>query len=167
MATIPDYTYTPLFGVDPYDALGVPESAQTGGGAKVSNDNLMISLWQIDSFTEGGVPIAGDLMKPSTEFGDFTAPPSSQFINLPNPGTLQQLPGSRLSSSFSFFPDKSKKVGAFPLLAILNPPSELKGLLGRGHRIGGRWTELPLRVSPSRSPSRSRGRTSSASTSRC
>lgn len=59
------YTYYQLCGCETYRPLGVPPSAAFGGGAIYTNDNLLLSLWNVTDFDDtGNIPIAGDLIKP-------------------------------------------------------------------------------------------------------
>lgn len=135
MATDPQYLYVPDYGVEPYQAQGTPENSQTGGGAEVTNDNLLISLWAFDPSLDA-VPTTGLLLKPITAFGDFTAGTGAfgtndSVVGLATQGMARQF-NSRVASRF-YVNNLAKGViaGGNALLAVLNPPSELQAMLAR------------------------------------
>jgi hypothetical protein len=59
------YVYYQMAGIEPYLALDSGPTDNFGGGAQFTNDNLMLTLWNVTEFDESGnIPIAGDLIKP-------------------------------------------------------------------------------------------------------
>jgi hypothetical protein len=123
MATQPSYVYVPAYGIEPYAALGTPESAQTGGGAKVTQDNLIVSLWGNITF-QNGVPSAGKLMKPASAFGDFLEALLPGFVGFPNNGWKTEF-ASRYAARF-VLELKGKEDIDYPILGVMNPPAALK-----------------------------------------
>lgn len=127
MATNPDYLYNPVYGVEPYAALGVPESAQVGGGCDVTNRNLLRTIWTIDN-EEFGAPVAGSLLKPASAFGDYFKPISNDVIvGFPTAGFKQSF-NSRYAARF-LLSTKGSQLIDFPLMAILSPPAEYRQAL--------------------------------------
>jgi hypothetical protein len=128
MPTQPDYLYIPIYGVEEYDALGTPSSAQFGGGAKSTNDNLMVSLWA-DLELVAGIPLEGQLVKPVYAFGgdwfSTPEPPGHNIYNVPNVGWKSAL-RSRVAARF-FVDDKGSLNR--PFMAFLQPPQELRQML--------------------------------------
>lgn len=127
MATPPAYIYQPVYGVEPYDALGVPQSAQTGGGAKITNQNLVRTVWSIEG-EFNNAPDAGRLLKPVTEFGDFFAQASDDSaIGLSDIG-LKQVFDSRYAARF-LFAAKGKQEVSWPAMAMLHAPQSYRQAL--------------------------------------
>lgn len=134
-ATIPDYTYIPIYGIEEYDALGVASSALLGGGAKdVNNDNLMVTLWTQIVESQAGIPIDGQLVKPAYAFGgDWFSqslgpqPAGHNIYDLPNVGWKSNL-RSRYSARF-LLDVQSKTSITYPFIAFLRPPQELRQML--------------------------------------
>jgi hypothetical protein len=135
MATEPEYVYIPIYGVEEYDALDTPSSAQLGGGAKVTNDNLLVSLWsQLEEDQDTGIPVDGQLVKPAYAFGgDWFSqslgpqPAGQNILNLPNVGWKSDLK-SRYAARF-FLDMKGKSQVSPPFMAFLKPPAELRQML--------------------------------------
>lgn len=70
---MPNYQYFPVFGVEPYEANSVPVSDNFGGGADVTNNNLMITLWSLPGYGGSGNPTTGQLLKPFVNTADGAA----------------------------------------------------------------------------------------------
>lgn len=139
MATDPTYIYNPIYGVEPYAALGVPESAQLGGGAQVTQENLLVTMWGNINIPAGFIPTSGDLMKPQTAFGDYLNSVVPELKDLNTEGYKQDFV-SRYSARF-LIDVKGEQDVAFPLMGVLNPPAALK------QRLAG-----SLEVAPSAAP---------------
>jgi hypothetical protein len=130
MATVPEYQYVPVYGIDEYAPLGVPSSAQLGGGANSTNDNLMTTLWTQIEYDEGSdAPINGQLVKPVYAFGGdwFSQLVDGNLVDLPNVGLKSDL-RSRYSARFAL-DVKNKDEVNYPLVAFLKPPQELRQML--------------------------------------
>ena len=121
------YNYQPIYGVEPYDDVtGVGVAAEYGGGAKITGQNLLVSLWAVD---DGPALSTGRLLKPfqNTQEAELQAELQAangtlNFINFYNP-----VFNSRTAARFTLQADISPEPPfAFPVLAILNPPGELK-----------------------------------------
>ena len=123
MPTQPTYSYIPAYGIEPYAALGTPESAQTGGGAKVTQDNLIVSLWGSITFFDG-VPSAGKLMKPVSAFGDFFATLVPGFVGFPNNGWKTEF-ASRYAARLVLELQGKDDID-YPIMGVMNPPASLK-----------------------------------------
>ncbi len=111
-----DYSYIPTFGTEPYEDT-------VSGGARVTGDNLLISLWTVED-KEGEPPA------PAVTIGEIVRP---AFVDTNQLETIR--PGypnamhSRSSAEFYFGPDDDTFV--WPLFAVLNPPDELKQQLAK------------------------------------
>lgn len=129
MPTVPDYIYQPSYGVEPYNPQGVAESAQVGGGADETNDNLLVTLYgTADVPNLGGEPVytlVGDLAKPVTAFGDFSSLSGVSSIDgLATIGSAQEF-SSRNSCRFLMNPQAKQSLSG-PFFAVLNPPQGIK-----------------------------------------
>jgi hypothetical protein len=114
--------YISVYGVEPYNPRGVPLAADTGGGADVTQQNLLITLWKLT--TPQVVSGGGTRVKP------FMFPPvATPIINQYGPGISRQQFNSRLSAKFMLASIDSYN-DAPNYLAVLQTPSEvLEGFL--------------------------------------
>lgn len=124
-----DYFYNPLFGVEPYkDVAGVGIEAAFGGGADITGQNLLVSLWAVDD----PAAVSGRLFKPerfTSEFVNVIAPAQeAEGVFGVEHGYMPALEPSRTSASFMFnrLTEEGTPSFTFPILAILNPPGEIK-----------------------------------------
>ncbi len=121
--TLP-FSYLPLFGVDPfYNAAGADVTTGYGGGAKVTGDNLLVTLWSATADEGGGPPLFVDLLQPSYASVTANALPDyldsyETYANLAKP-----FASSRTAAKY-LFANGSSDIDTF--LAVLNPPAELK-----------------------------------------
>lgn len=127
-----NYEYQTIYGIEQYDPLEVPVSSNFGGGADVSNNNLLITLWNLPGYQGSGVPAGGQLLKPFIYTGDgalATAGAASGGVGLP--GGFQQVCKSRYSSKFYL---KDVNLGSVEdpdyelvnfVMAILQPPQDI------------------------------------------
>lgn len=134
------YSYLPVFGVEPFDNVAkVPVSAfdplvgaditTFGGGADVTGDNLLVTLW--GNIQPGQAPndppVGGDLLQPT-----YTMLEGSD-VKATLPGLINNgySPFAKSRTSFkiallsSVVPDAPSFI-TLPLMGILNPPGELK-----------------------------------------
>jgi hypothetical protein len=103
-----DYLYKPIFGIEKYLPPG--NGIANDGGAEMTNDNLVISLWDED-LTQILIPIA------EAEPGGFFTPPPPQYANL-----ARSFMSSRVSARF--YMEGSVKLDG--MVAVINPPQEYK-----------------------------------------
>lgn len=120
-----DYNYEPLYGVEPYKNLGDDPLTDFGGGATFTNENLLISLWNVtgvDGATD--VPNAGELLKPTyvTLEADPAASEAAGLFNFYK--AYRQTFSSRTSARIDVV--LGEDVSPLTPLAVLNPPGELK-----------------------------------------
>jgi hypothetical protein len=125
-----DHVYIPTYGVDHANEDGavVPLLNPDGVGADESNDNLLVTLWGIDSpavLPPGpGVPPWTNIIAPSyldtTPFGAETF----AFGDEARAPAVEQGMKSRVSCRY-FYADKDAPKPA-TLLHVLNPPQEYK-----------------------------------------
>lgn len=112
-----DYKYVPQFGVEDYD--------DSNGGAKVTNDNLLISLWGAE---DPIVPSAiSDIIVP--QYADDGTPEAQRQA-------YRQSAKSRDSAKFYVDLSTSKTLPA-ALLAVLNPPQEFRQKLVKAATYNG------------------------------
>jgi hypothetical protein len=132
------YSYLPIFGVEPFkNVKNVPVTTFNGvsgdyittfgGGADVTGDNLLITLWgNLESYSGPLVaPLGGDLLQP-----DYAMIEGAGVTDI-LPGLLNKgfLPFAKSRTSFKITFLQSDGEGAFvtlPLMGIMNPPGELK-----------------------------------------
>lgn len=134
----PTYQYVPIYGVEPYENnAGAGDDTEFGGGAELTNNNLLVTLWTVDSLDVEGIPASGRLLRPF--YADPLIPFQAFFdqIGLKNLGAnVKQSFDSR--TSLKFFLGKLAEdlpfAFAFPLLAVLNPPAEMKNRLANTFR---------------------------------
>lgn len=120
-----DINYAPIYGVEPYKNLGDDPLTDFGGGATITAENLMISLWNIthtDSTTH--LPDAGDLIKPTyvTLEADHAAEDAAGLFNYFK--AYKPFVPSRTSARFNIV--LAEDEGGLVPLVVLNPPSEFK-----------------------------------------
>lgn len=106
----------PIYGVEPYNPLGVAPATDYGGGANVTQENLLITLWTNPGAEDLDIP--GELIKPAAYSAAGQADPTFQ------PAFSQQAFRSRLSTRFAYVGGDQE--GDTEMLAILNPPQELR-----------------------------------------
>lgn len=127
-----DYTYIPTYGVEPFsDVAGVGAAAPYGGGAVVTNQNFLVSLWDVTA-QDGVVPTAGRLYRPLPN----TVAAAAASASIPGLGEVGLKPcfNSRTSARFSFSFLASDTQEGYPILAILNPPQDYKSQLANAAR---------------------------------
>jgi len=108
----PLYNYIPLFGVEPF--IEIPG---TNGGARVTAQELIITLWQVEAKGDVNSPIVfSDIVIP--RYVKDSVPENEQ------PYYLQGMHG-RVSSRIFLDNNGDGDFGPF-LCAVLNPPQELK-----------------------------------------
>jgi hypothetical protein len=104
--------------------LNTPADATSGGGADVTQENLLVTLWTNPS---GDATVPGTLIRPTSSLAA-----SQAELALFGPGVYKQAFRSRLSARFAFTEDDPEE-GPPWMLALLNPPPELKAaFLGNG-----------------------------------
>jgi hypothetical protein len=108
--------YFQLYGVEPFDPLGTPLATDYGGGAKVTNDNFLITLWNITEMAEG-LPVAGGRIKPVWE----TVSGAVDAITF-GPGQKKNTFASRLSTRFRL--QGLEPVTGSSILAVLQTPRQ-------------------------------------------
>jgi hypothetical protein len=128
------YFYQHTYGVEPYAQLGSDSSQWFGGGAKVTNDNLLRTLWTVDSFDFFN-PASGRLLKPfgATQTGiDANASATAQGAVNYLENSWRLFANSRLSCRFylSNIDDEGGDLSA-SLLAVLTPPPDMKQRLAQ------------------------------------
>jgi hypothetical protein len=131
----PNYNYQPVYGVDPWeqngplysDLAGTTKSANGtfGGGAEVTAQNLLISLWWIEGTKDLDgltVPDEGSLLIPKVEFGnvDLPAPPGDK-VNVVA-GREQEFLSRDAARFLLNLWDLPTAPTTWTLLAVLNPP---------------------------------------------
>jgi hypothetical protein len=119
-----EYHYLPIYGVEPWqNNANVLPAAAYGGGAKRTNENFLVSLWTVDSIATPLTPTSGRLLKPMPNTVDAIALDAT----IPGLGTvgLQTAFDSRTSARFSL-QLLDEEAFNFPVLAILNPPQDMK-----------------------------------------
>jgi hypothetical protein len=125
---IVSYTYVPIYGVEPYDAMNVPVAQEFGGGADITNDNLLITLWGVD-LVDLAIPLTGELLKPypNTQAGaNDAAAAAAGGLNNYLEG-FSQFYNSRYSSRFIF--SRNEEFQHDQLLGVMQPPQDLKNQL--------------------------------------
>lgn len=135
----PLYLYQPVYGVDPWEKNGqlysdiegtVPvASGQFGGGAKITGQNLLISLWWVETTKDLDgitVPASGALLIPKVEFGNVDRPPPpAASVNVVAGRDIEFL--SRTAARFLLnLWDLPDPPATWTLLAALNPPPGMK-----------------------------------------
>lgn len=108
-----DYQYTPIYGVEPWqDNAGVGTPTEYGGGAKITGQNLIISMWTTEATPRLLVPLP------------YTPDAVTYDAFAPGYGTKGSLPAfnSRTSARFQIGLNDIE----FTLLAVLNPPNDFK-----------------------------------------
>lgn len=133
---IPSYENIPVHGFEPWlsiegktfsdnaGAVVVPENqALYGGGAKITNENLVIGLWTIITEDANGNPVTGAQIRPFDSFPDLNA-----ATGIPTTTLLSQVFDSRISAKVGVTPS-----GEFPadILAVIAPPPGFKNRLQR------------------------------------
>jgi hypothetical protein len=112
--------YIPVYGVEPYNAQGVPLADDYGGGADITQQNLLTTLWLLETpqvVADGGVRI-----KPSV----LSNNPGVAVIG---PGLLRQQFNSRYAARF-LLASIDNYIEVPNYLAILQmPPEVLEGFL--------------------------------------
>jgi hypothetical protein len=111
-----DYELIPFYGVEPWqDNAGVGYPAAYGGGARLTGQNLVVTMWSLvaDIPDKLLVPVA---YTPDAVAFDATIP------GFATKGGLNTF-NSRTSARFSLVVETPL---TWPVLAILNPPSDIK-----------------------------------------
>jgi len=129
---VANYQYQTVYGIEPYDALNVSEAVPFGGGADVTNDNLIITMWNLPGFDGSGFPVSGQLLKPFRFSPDGLAAiagAASDGVGIGN--GFNQVFNSRYSSRF-YLQDKNIGSQEAPeylltefMLAVLQPPQDV------------------------------------------
>lgn len=121
------YVYYQFFGVEQYVPLGVPVADTFGGGAKLTNDNLLMTLWNVTSM-QGARPTAGKLLKPF----QFTQDGADQIAAAAAVGAgfehaFDPCFASRYSARIMVEDDGENEAPLLSthLLAVLRPPQDL------------------------------------------
>ena len=126
------YQYLPLYGVEPFNPLGVP-SALFGGGADVTTQNLLITLWTVTTAVNN-VPTAGQLMRPYTFTPDGIAAlalaEQQAFTNAA--AAYKPAFPSRYSARISISAQEQELTPT--LFAILQPPQDVKNYVSNAIR---------------------------------
>ena len=126
-----NYQYQTIYGIEPYAAKGVSPATAFGGGADVTNDNLIITMWNLPGFNGSGFPTTGQLLKPFRFSPDGLAAiagAGSAGVGLGN--GFNQVFNSRYSSRF-YLQDVNigQEVPQYMLteflLAVLQPPQDV------------------------------------------
>lgn len=127
---MPDYQYQPVLGVEPYKANGVPLANAFGGGADVTNDNLLISLWAVTALTDG-TPTAGQLVKPfrNTSWGAAQLAAADTAVATDSAKGYGSVFSSRYASRFFLIQGDEGSVLPDFLFAVLQPPQDFKNLI--------------------------------------
>jgi hypothetical protein len=126
------YQYQTIYGVEPYAANGVPASADFGGGAKVTNNNLLITLWDLPGFSPGAdPPVTGTLVKPfvNTATGQAViAGAASGGIGLEEGFStfFDSRYSARILLSSQVSESNEPPILSEYLMAVLQPPQDLK-----------------------------------------
>jgi len=117
-----DYIYVPRYGVEDYKS--VAEGAVNLGGAKETNDNLLVTLWRGVS----DAPLTlGDLIVPDYANDNETEDQRSAY---------EQAARSRYSSRF-YMDNAGSSPKPVEIFAVLRPPAEYKQQLqGAVKRVG-------------------------------
>ena len=108
----------PFYGVEPYNARGVAPATDYGGGADVTQENLLITLWLLN--TPGVIADGGELIKPFS-----VTPAAAPQIAVIGEGATKQAFNSRLSTRVGL----NTLVPEGPtsgLLAILQTPNAVR-----------------------------------------
>lgn len=136
MPTLPDYAYLSVYGVADWkeipgkgfaDAEGlIPEvDGPFGGGSVRGGDNLIQGVWTIfggSSFPFIGQPHGAQLRPTGSQTGSSVIPFIDQVLR-----GFQQVANSRTSAKFGVtYPDDKNGQDFLELLAVINPPSDLK-----------------------------------------
>jgi hypothetical protein len=120
------YLYQPIYGVESYENVaGVPLSDAFGGGAKVTKDNLVITLWEVTSEGDFG-PNGGNLLRPfngTSEYQLALAGAAAQDIGLA--GIYTQFCKSRYSARFIVEDLDGDPLIGDELMAMMQPPQDL------------------------------------------
>jgi hypothetical protein len=129
------YILIPNYGIEPFKALGSTPAEDFGGGAEVTNDNLLISLWTIDSASPGGIPLTGRHLKPApqtpTGLSEIQAQEAAQGIENLTRTYEETVFDSRYSARFVLQdtgqPGGEGEEPTLPpnMLAILRPPQDM------------------------------------------
>jgi hypothetical protein len=137
------YAYSPLYGVEPFENVaGAPltnislggQVETFGGGAKITNNNLLVTLWgnlENAAPPANPFPIAGDLLQPADSVTGQVSAYAQDFQK-----GLSQVFDSRTTAKFRF--QQTDGEGAFvetPLMAVLNPPAEIKNYYQRVMKV--------------------------------
>jgi hypothetical protein len=113
--------YQPLYGIEPYNARGVPLAADYGGGADFTQENLLVTLFEVTGDPEDPSTFTYKRIKP----GAATASgPIAELVF--GSGYGKQL-RSRNACRFLIQHDDEQPVERL-FLALLNPPRELAQL---------------------------------------
>ena len=122
-----EYLYQPIYGIEPWENnANAPLVSDFGGGARRTNENFLVSLWTIDVYGDNAFqPVAGRLLRPAN------VTPFAAMLDgfIPGLGTngLKTVFDSRTSARFQYTTDAFvPSTINFPLLAILNPPQDMK-----------------------------------------
>lgn len=124
------YTYTPVYGVERFknvtnapvtNITPVSPGAETfGGGAELTNNNLLVSLWSNLQVDENLLPVAGDLLQP------IYAQDGAAVSFLPTHRLYAPMFDSRTAFKISFHQEEQDAEPMGQLLGFMNPPAELK-----------------------------------------
>lgn len=122
------YIYLPFYGVEPYESNDVAVEDAFGGGAQLTNRNLLVSLFTVDT-TDAGLPATGRLVKPAPNT-EYNAEVDQLGLDVGYTGYANVLArdfDSRVSARFAL---QSDGIGEDDLpasmLAVLNPPPDLR-----------------------------------------
>ncbi len=137
MPTSPGYSYFKTYGVEPWKAI----AGKDDGGAEVTGDNLIITLWRITEKVTEGDEILADMFGPIlTPLDVVDTTPDSQKAAF-----VQSMHG-RVGAQFQLFvgddalwnADAPGEESFEGLLAVCAPPTELKQQLANSVEfIGG------------------------------
>ena len=122
--TLPRYSYAPAFGVEPYEALGSTPADEFGGGARLTQQNLLLSLWNL---TAAVPPLTGDLMKPLSAFPadvDATLLAPLGLSAGENASGLLETFDSRTAARFFLLWDAA--IASTGFMAVLNAPPAMR-----------------------------------------
>lgn len=137
---VPAYAYIPMWGMEPWKAVEGKNflnpdgtgptseaNAQFGGGAELTNENLIVGLWTATAFDAFSRPVAGAQLKPSDAFSEGLSglPPGVVGnANLFFGGTQPR--NSRTSAKFFVSQGLSDAWDPTNFFAVVNPPDSFK-----------------------------------------
>jgi hypothetical protein len=112
--------YQPLYGVEPYNARGVPPEAPFGGGADITQENLLVTLFEITGEPDDPQTYTYNRVKPAYAHAD-----GAEALSVFGPGASKQLHSRNAFRSVIAVVDGDAQINKV-FLALLNPPAELK-----------------------------------------